>query len=199
MVTDAPAHQSKLIIQYVQGTFNRSVTHLLVSSRLLKRQARLLNSAFSRWLITIVSLLSITAGPTWLMTDDHNYGASDYVAIGAKLVVPEQFTYYWDNIPNVQFATATQVFLSPSFRRRRSWYTTFQRDPTIYPQRLRPPGPWCLARGQRSQRRLDVFHLHRSLSRSLWPDGCRYGRCVEPGDLPMGLWTNACGAVVGYC
>ena len=32
MVTDAPAHQSKLVIQYVQETFNRSVTHLLVSS-----------------------------------------------------------------------------------------------------------------------------------------------------------------------
>ena len=31
MVTDAPAHQSKLIIQYVQETFHRSVTHLLVS------------------------------------------------------------------------------------------------------------------------------------------------------------------------
>jgi len=31
MVTDAPAHQSKLVIQYVQETFNRSVTHLLVS------------------------------------------------------------------------------------------------------------------------------------------------------------------------
>ena len=30
MVTDAPAHQSKLIIRYVQGTFNRTVTHLLV-------------------------------------------------------------------------------------------------------------------------------------------------------------------------
>ena len=48
MVTDAPAHQSKLIIQYVQGTFNRSVTHLLVSSQLSKRQARLLTSAFFR-------------------------------------------------------------------------------------------------------------------------------------------------------
>ena len=47
------------------------------------------------------------------MIDDHNYGASDYVAIGAKLVVPEQFTYYWDNIPNVQFATAKQALPLP--------------------------------------------------------------------------------------
>ena len=31
MVTDAPAHQSKLVIQYIQETFNRNVTHLLVS------------------------------------------------------------------------------------------------------------------------------------------------------------------------
>ncbi len=31
LVTDAPAHQSKLVIQYVQETFNRSVTHLLVT------------------------------------------------------------------------------------------------------------------------------------------------------------------------
>ena len=31
MVTDAPPHQSKLIIQWVNETFNRSVTHLLVS------------------------------------------------------------------------------------------------------------------------------------------------------------------------
>lgn len=32
MVTDAPAHQSKLVIEYIQETFNRPVTHLLVSS-----------------------------------------------------------------------------------------------------------------------------------------------------------------------
>ena len=38
--------------------------------------------------------------------DDHNYGASDYVAIGAKLVVPQQFTYYWQHIPGIQFETA---------------------------------------------------------------------------------------------
>ena len=38
MVTDAPAHQSKLIIQYVEETFNRSVTHLLVSYTFRCRQ-----------------------------------------------------------------------------------------------------------------------------------------------------------------
>ena len=47
--------------------------------------------------------------PDRLFVDDHDYGASDYVAIGAKLVVPDAFTYYWRNIPNVQFATATYV------------------------------------------------------------------------------------------
>jgi glyoxylase-like metal-dependent hydrolase (beta-lactamase superfamily II) len=26
---------------------------------------------------------------------DHNYGAIDYVAIGATLVVPEDYKYYW--------------------------------------------------------------------------------------------------------
>ena len=30
MITDAPAHQSKLTIQYVQETLGRNVTHLLV-------------------------------------------------------------------------------------------------------------------------------------------------------------------------
>ena len=30
IVTDAPAHQSKLVIQYVRERFNRTVTHLLV-------------------------------------------------------------------------------------------------------------------------------------------------------------------------
>ena len=30
MVTDAPPHQSKLVLQYVQQKFNRTVTHLLV-------------------------------------------------------------------------------------------------------------------------------------------------------------------------
>ena len=44
------------------------------------------------------------------MLDDHNLGASDYAAIGAKFVIPERFTYYWDAIPNVQFATATFVY-----------------------------------------------------------------------------------------
>ena len=32
IVTDAPAHQSKLVIEYVQETFIRNVTHLLVRS-----------------------------------------------------------------------------------------------------------------------------------------------------------------------
>lgn len=40
------------------------------------------------------------------MLDDHNYGAHDYVAQGAKMVVPEDFTFYWDKIPNVQFETS---------------------------------------------------------------------------------------------
>ena len=40
------------------------------------------------------------------MVDDHNLGASDYVEQGAKLVVPEDFTYYWQNIPDVQFSVA---------------------------------------------------------------------------------------------
>ena len=38
--------------------------------------------------------------------DDHNYGAADFVRQGAKLVVPDQFTSYWKNIPGVQFATS---------------------------------------------------------------------------------------------
>jgi len=80
MVTDAPPHQSKLVIHYVQETFNRSVTHLLVTHH----------------------------------HHDHNLGAADYVAIGAKLVVPEQFTYYWKDIPNVQFETARYVDSSVS-------------------------------------------------------------------------------------
>jgi hypothetical protein len=75
MVTDAPPYQSKLVIQYVQETFSRSVTHLLVTHH----------------------------------HHDHNLGAADYVAIGAKLVVPERFTYYWQNIPNVQFETEEYV------------------------------------------------------------------------------------------
>lgn len=72
MVTDAPAHQSKLVIQYIKETFNRSVTHLLVTHH----------------------------------HHDHNYGAIDYVEQGAKLVVPEDFTNYWTNLPGVEFETA---------------------------------------------------------------------------------------------
>lgn len=75
MVTDAPPHQSKLVIQWVQETFNRSVTHLLITHH----------------------------------HHDHTLGAIDYAAIGAKFVVPEQFTYYWQNIPNVQFETASEA------------------------------------------------------------------------------------------
>ncbi|KAK5163002.1 uncharacterized protein LTR77_011057 [Saxophila tyrrhenica] len=73
MVTDAPPQQSHLVIQWVQETFNRSVTHLLVTHH----------------------------------HHDHNLGAEDYVAIGAKLVVPERFTYYWQQIKGVEFMTAS--------------------------------------------------------------------------------------------
>jgi hypothetical protein len=37
--------------------------------------------------------------------DDHNYGAVDFVAAGAALVVPEDYTYYWQAIPGVKFET----------------------------------------------------------------------------------------------
>lgn len=40
---------------------------------------------------------------------DHNLGAVDYVNQGAKLVVPEAFTYYWQDIPGAQFETARCV------------------------------------------------------------------------------------------
>ncbi len=40
---------------------------------------------------------------------DHSYGAADYVAAGAKLVVPERFTYHWDKIPGLQFTTASEA------------------------------------------------------------------------------------------
>ena len=39
------------------------------------------------------------------LVDDHNYGAADFVAAGATLVVPEDYTYYWQNIPGVKFET----------------------------------------------------------------------------------------------
>jgi hypothetical protein len=73
MVTDAPPSQSRLVIQWVQETFNRSVTHLLVTHH----------------------------------HHDHNLGAVDYVKQGAKLVVPKRFKYYWTEIPNAEFVTAT--------------------------------------------------------------------------------------------
>ncbi|KAI9851247.1 MAG: hypothetical protein M1838_004166 [Thelocarpon superellum] len=38
---------------------------------------------------------------------DHNYGAADFVKVGATLVVPHEYTYYWASIPGVQFATVT--------------------------------------------------------------------------------------------
>lgn len=42
----------------------------------------------------------------YLVSPDHNLGAIDYVNVGAKLVVPEQFQYYWENLQGVQFETA---------------------------------------------------------------------------------------------
>ena len=41
-------------------------------------------------------------------------GAIDYVNVGAKLVVPEPFQYYWQNLPGVQFETSRFV-LAPIF------------------------------------------------------------------------------------
>jgi hypothetical protein len=38
------------------------------------------------------------------LTDDHNYGAADFVEAGAVLVVPKGYEYYWQNIPGVKFA-----------------------------------------------------------------------------------------------
>ena len=73
MVTDAPPHQSKLVIQWIKDTLKKSPTHLLLTHH----------------------------------HHDHSYGAADYVAAGAKLVVPEAFTYYWSKIPGVKFATAS--------------------------------------------------------------------------------------------
>lgn len=74
MVTDAPPHQSKLVILWIKDTLKRKPTHLLITHH----------------------------------HHDHNYGAADYVAAGAKLVVPEPYRYYWSKIPRVQFATATE-------------------------------------------------------------------------------------------
>ena len=71
LVTDAPPHQSQLVIKWIQDTFSRNATHLLMTHH----------------------------------HHDHNYGAADFAAIGAKFVIPEDFTYYWDAIPNVQFET----------------------------------------------------------------------------------------------
>ncbi|KAL7916698.1 hypothetical protein GGI35DRAFT_485828 [Trichoderma velutinum] len=76
IVADAAPHQSKLVIQWIKQTFNRSPTHF-----------KLLNT----------SILTFS-------TDDHNYGAADFVEAGAVLVVPKGYEYYWKNIPGVKFA-----------------------------------------------------------------------------------------------
>lgn len=47
---------------------------------------------------------------------DHNLGAIDYVNVGAKLVVPEQFQYYWENLEGVQFETARYAHLTYVFK-----------------------------------------------------------------------------------
>jgi hypothetical protein len=38
-----------------------------------------------------------------VLIDDHNYGAVYFVAAGATLVVPEDYTYCWQAIPGVKF------------------------------------------------------------------------------------------------
>ena len=74
MVTDALAHQSKLVIQWIKTTLKKAPTHLLMTHH----------------------------------HHDHAYGAIDFVNAGAKIVCPEEYTYFWSEIPGVQFATSTE-------------------------------------------------------------------------------------------
>ena len=93
MVTDAPPHQSKLIIQWVKENLKKPITHLLVSIT-----------------ISHVHSIPLTWFPIPKITHhhhDHNYGAIDYVNAGATLVVPKDFQYYWDAIPGAKFAPVT--------------------------------------------------------------------------------------------
>lgn len=95
MVVDAPPHQSKLVIEWVQKTLKKNVTHLLVRTSLC-----------------CINFYTFGERNTDLVEvshhhHDHNYGAADFVAAGAKLVVPEPFTSYWSQIPGVEFETVS--------------------------------------------------------------------------------------------
>ena len=61
MVTDAPAHQSKLVIQWVQENLKKNVTHLLVGYRSMRflvqimEERQKLNSRLTSFPTIIVS------------------------------------------------------------------------------------------------------------------------------------------------
>ncbi|KAK1673621.1 hypothetical protein BDP55DRAFT_555965 [Colletotrichum godetiae] len=71
LVLDAPPHQSKLIIEWVQTNLGKNITHV--------------------W-------------PTH-HHHDHAFGVVDYVAQGAKLIVPEHAAGYYTTVPQEQVAT----------------------------------------------------------------------------------------------
>ncbi|EXF77874.1 hypothetical protein CFIO01_04128 [Colletotrichum fioriniae PJ7] len=68
IVLDAPPHQSKLVIEWVQGNLGKNITHV--------------------W-------------PTH-HHHDHAFGVVDYVAQGAKLIVPEHAAGYYTTVPREQ-------------------------------------------------------------------------------------------------
>lgn len=122
MVTDAPAHQSKLVIQWVQENLKKNVTHLLVGFTSMRFLLQIMKE-HQKLKIRLASFPTIIVRPCFISnvgaifsidlfrkltgSDDHAYGAADYVAVGATLVVPQDFTYYYSKIPGVRFAPVT--------------------------------------------------------------------------------------------
>ena len=63
----------------------------------------------------------------------------------------------------------------------------YQRNAPFYPQRCQHASSLCMARDRRTQRRLDVLRLHRSMSTQVLAHGSGNCRCMESRHLSLGL------------
>ncbi|KAH8650694.1 hypothetical protein BGZ61DRAFT_487784, partial [Ilyonectria robusta] len=80
IVLDAPPHQSKLVIDWVQQRLGKNVTHV--------------------WVCPDAATGIVKLKLTWYTQPthhhhDHSFGVADYAAVGTKIIVPENGAHYY--------------------------------------------------------------------------------------------------------
>lgn len=95
IVGDAPPQWTGSVIQWIAQNLKKPITYLWVSSR-----SPNLSGNFNQH-----RLAHKTHKQPTHHHGDHAGGANEYVAAGAKLIIPEMAVKYWSSIPGVQLVT----------------------------------------------------------------------------------------------